>query len=281
MDVASSVFFFENRTKPFIDICYGRLEEKGFSPHLATHASGPGAVMFDTLRAHYEHRSVNPAEFELRCLERYFAMMSVIPPGMKWLMLDSDVLLLRDYSTVRRYIESVDADVIGSVGFGLGGDEKQISPHFTLWDRDLAADFCAYVIEVYRAGIDEMIENIRLETGNVTGTVNVSDMVLLHQWVIARGLRLFNTNQIKNGLYIDHNISQLLTRDGEFASVQGVKSWRRRDELITLRLGCDTVEPVCLHFPGRYKKLIWSAARESSISYRTIAAVVRVSTKLI
>jgi hypothetical protein len=280
MDVSNKVFFFENRQRRFIEMTLARLQTKGFAPYAVATISGDGEAMYQRLAAAYEHRSVNSAAFELQCFQRYFAMSGIIPDGEAWFMMDSDVVMTREYATVRDYFDGVDADVVGSVGFGPDGLENQVSPHFTVWTRALALDFCDFVVATYEGGIDTLIARIVAETGVSVERINVSDMVLLQGWVTARRLRLFNTNRVINGMYIDHNISQNLIPDGRFSAFLGTKMWRKTSNGIGLALGGTPVEPISLHFPGRYKKLIAAVVAERPLTYRAVALAIFASTKI-
>lgn len=280
MEVTNKVFFFENRQRRFIDITLVRLRARGFAPHVVEVVEGYGNALYQRLVAAYEHHSVNSAAFELQCFQRYFAMSGIIPEGEAWFMLDSDVVVIQPFSTVRTYFDAIDADVVGSVGFGPDGLEHQVSPHFTVWTRALAQDFCDFMVETYETGIEALIARLVVDTGVPAKHISVSDMVLLHAWVKERGLRLFNTNLVRNGMYIDHNISQLLIPDGRFAAFLGAKMWHKTSSGIKLALEGTPVAPIAMHLPGRYKKLIAAIAAERPLTYRAIAAAICASTKI-
>ncbi len=280
MEVTNKVFFFENRQRHFIDITLARLRDCGFAPHVVEAAEGNGKALYQRLATAYEHRSINSEAFELQCFQRYFAMSSIIPEGESWFMLDSDVVVFQPFAAVRTYFDMVDADLVGSVGFGPNGLEHQISPHFTVWTRALAQDFCDFIVETYEAGIGALIARLTADSSVTAKQTNVSDMVLLQAWVKERGLRLFNTNQVRNGMYIDHNISQLSIPDGRFAAFLGAKMWRKTSNGVELALEGAPVAPIAMHFPGRYKQLIAAITAERPLNYRAIAAAIFLSTKV-
>ena len=241
-----------------------------------TYLSQSHQARFDSFSRNYRHNSRNPAFFELLCFKRYYSMLSNIGDNENLIMMDSDVLISANFLDFS-FLEDLIGEqfFIGSVGVNNGILEDQISPHFTVWNKSRIYDFCEYLDNYYSEKNTERLELDRRH--HVAGQINVSDMTLLARWVLDRDLIIQNTNQIIDGKHLDHNISLSECEGNRFQMEFSQKKIRHHNHIELSTESGESVRPVTLHFPGRYKKLIRSTQSRSRAQFIGVAAMLSLS----
>lgn len=247
----NTLYCFENRKAPFVDVFRQTAEQHGFAVVLQEpDANDPDFARF---RQVYQHLSVNPEGFELACFHRYFAMRALLHPGHRAIMADSDLFVQCGPDSIPAALTADRQGFVGSIGVASGVHEEDISPHFSFWTRALLDDFCDFLIEQYRTGLDRL-KTIYAQRCAVTSRASISDMTLLYLWVQDREIAFVNSNQLLAGQYIDHNVSSADCANASFATSFGRKSLFLTADGVSLRtIGGARVEPLILHLQGRYK----------------------------
>jgi len=217
---------------------------------------------FDKFKDVYSHFSVNPSGFELSCFRRYFLALEWIGKSNdRFVICDSDLYISSNRCELPvEVVESVEK-FCGSVGVLNGVAEKDISPHFSFWNRSLLLDFTSFLICMYEERSDEL-RKLYKEKGKLSKRPSISDMTLLYLWVKEHNIPFLNTNKVFNSVYIDHNISMSECLNEEFKSSFGRKKivlnggdWQ------LMNSNASVVRPILLHLQGKYK--IASSALES------------------
>lgn len=168
-------------------------------------------------------------------------------------MADSDLFVQCGPDSIPAALTADAQGFVGSIGVTGGVAELDISPHFSFWTRALLDDFCDFLIEQYRTGL-ERLKAIYAQRCAVTNRASISDMTLLYLWVQDRGIAFVNSNQLMAGQYIDHNISSADCANASFATSLGRKSLFLSADGVRLRTtGGASVDPLILHLQGRYK----------------------------
>lgn len=247
----NTLYCFENRKATFVDVFRQTAERHGFTVILQEpSANDPDFARF---RQAYHHLSVNPEGFELACFHRYFAMRALLPVGNRAIMADSDLFVQCAPEDIPAELIADRQGFVGSIGVNAGVPEEDISPHFSFWTRALLDDFCDFLIEQYRTGLDRL-KAIYARRSAVTDRASISDMTLLYLWVQDRGIAFVNSNQVLAGQYIDHNVSSPDCANAGFETSFGRKRLLLSADGIRMRTKDGaSVNPLILHLQGRYK----------------------------
>jgi hypothetical protein len=243
----------EDRTAPFFDVYRKTAHEHGYSvvyPDI-------GLVKtknFSKFMAVYRHLSINPIDFELACFRRYFIILSLVKPNERFIISDSDLYFNTDVSKIPEQFMEFNNGLVGSVGVANGLAETDIAPHFSIWTMELLAQFVEYLIYCYEERT-QVLESIYSQRISQKGQrVAISDMTILHDWIIAQKVPFLNSNQVVDGLYFDHNISLCECLNSEFRGIFGRKRIIFNDNGFSLLDVHDReVCPIFLHLQGRYK----------------------------
>ena len=247
----NTLYCFENRSAPFVEVFRQTAERNGFK--VVLQAPDAHDADFGRFREVYQHLSVNPEGFELACFHRYFAMRSLLPAGERAIMADSDLFIQCAPESIPAELTANPDGFVGSIGIADGVSEEDISPHFSFWTRPLLDDFCNFLVEQY-LGHGERLRAIYAHRCQKTSRASVSDMTLLYLWVHDRKIAFTNSNQVFGGRYIDHNVSSTDCTNVRFATSFGRKKLLLRPEGVRLRTSEGaSVEPLALHLQGRYK----------------------------
>jgi hypothetical protein len=121
----------EDRNAGFVRVFYQSAIEHGCDLQLIdSSTSSPSG--FDEFQRRYLHRSVNSEHFELACFRRYFTVRQHVQPKQRFVMCDSDLLILNGLS---RFLDETSAfphSLVASIGISNGISEEDISPHFSV-----------------------------------------------------------------------------------------------------------------------------------------------------
>jgi hypothetical protein len=254
-----NIYIFETRQLDYLTSYLAKAEKVGYKPVVVSNNNLSNDKRFAEFKGIYKHLSVNDYDFELNCFARYFAFASVLTNNDPFILSDSDIFI------TDRKISLSDASLknvfIGSEGFADGVSVEQISPHFSVWNRDMIMDFTNFLVNSYQRNqqdnfLEEYYETKKLIFGYEATAI--SDMTLLYMWVNDNKILYINSNSTNNNLGIDHNISVLTGEDAEYQSVHG----RKKIEVTTdgkvnlvLQSG-QRQEMSCLHFQGAYKQIL-------------------------
>lgn len=155
-----------------------------------------------TFEPAYVHLSTNSHVFELRCIQRWFAILELAESEgwTEFVYLDSDVLVFTD-------LEELSA-TFGDAELTLHG--RSPTPH-VVFVRDVRAlrRFVDFIEQTYRdparlAPLREMYEKGFVEAGQPGG---VCDMTLWNRFREAGLARTFDTSAIVSGATIDNNMN--------------------------------------------------------------------------
>ncbi|MDM7957514.1 hypothetical protein [Blastomonas sp.] len=247
----NTLYCFENRSAPFVDVFRQTAERNGFK--VVLQAPDANDADFMRFREVYQHLSVNPEGFELACFHRYFAMRSLLSLGERAIMADSDLFIQCAPESIPAELTANPDGFVGSIGIADGVSEEDISPHFSFWTRALLDDFCDFMIEQYVGNVERLRE-IYTHRCQKTSRASVSDMTLLYLWVQDRKIAFTNSNQLFGARYIDHNVSSTDCANARFETSFGRKKMLLGADGVRLRtIDGKTVEPLALHLQGRYK----------------------------
>jgi hypothetical protein len=229
------------------------LKTIGFNPIIIQHKVSNNKLFLDFMEL-YEHYSINPREFELQCFARYFAVSELHTSNDQFIISDSDMFVTSYARTLPEKLASKKNTFIGSEGFDEKGSEKQISPHFSVWDKELLNDFINHLISTYSKNKkDQCLKEEYIQRKKRFNRTGISDMTLLMSWILTNSIPFYNSNAI-NDLGIDHNISSLICHDGSFKSFLGRKKIIRNGNDIMTETTFKALEKMSvLHFQGRYK----------------------------
>lgn len=246
-----TLYCFENRSAPFVDVFRQTAVRNGFS--LVLQAPDANIADFGRFRDVYQHLSVNPEGFELACFHRYFALRALLPLGERAIMVDSDLFIQCRPDNIPTELTADPNGFVGSIGVAGGLHEEDISPHFSFWTKPLLDDFCDFLVEQYQSKV-ERLRTIYAQRCQQTRRASVSDMTLLYLWVQDRKIAFTNSNQVLGGRYIDHNVSSTACANALFTTSLGRKQLLMQPDGIRLRtVNGTSVEPLILHLQGRYK----------------------------
>lgn len=278
-DFCGAAWVFETRNRPFVDLCINNNKEKGLRLGLIRSMPDSAQSDFNRLAKVYRHHSPNSQEFELACLARYFALRECVNGQESFLLMDSDVVVLQGVKAISEEINSdMNFDFMGSLGFSAGRKEKQISPHFSLWTKELIEDFCSFLIDFYSGDRAGAVLKHACEADDAVRASGVSDMKLLYWWSELRGLNVRNSNAISpRGYYIDHNIAQLQCEHEKFIGQSGIKRFSPGEAPILKTKSGRRVAPICLHLPGRYKALAKSVVDRSPVKFAFTSRLLQAS----
>jgi hypothetical protein len=243
---------FETRHAPFVEYFRNSVKMNGL-PLLMLSSSEGGLSKFQKFKSVYKHLSCNPRDFELACFQRYFEAEAVVPRGSHCFIVDSDQLVFsRPDERLGFSLDRV--HVVGSVGINptTGLVEDDISPHFSYWPHSVLAQFTDYLIMYYSEKLGDLYSEYAQRRA-ATPFPSVSDMTLLGKFVRDANLPFIDSNSIVNRRYLDHNVSTVRCRNGEFESELGFKRiWHDNGSFFGL-VEDSAVQFATLHLQGRAK----------------------------
>lgn len=254
-----NIYIFETRELDYLTSYINKAKKVGYKPVVVSNSNLANDKKFAEFKSIYTHLSVNAYDFELNCFARYFAFANTLTNNDSFILSDSDI-----YITDRK-IELSDPPFknvfIGSEGFANGVTVAQISPHFSVWNRDMIMDFTNYLLTVYKRNQEDNFLGEYYEVQKSILGYNataISDMTLLYMWVNENNIPYINSNSASNDLGIDHNISVLSSKNAEFQSVHNRKKIEvTADGKVNLILESgERKEMSCLHFQGAYKQIL-------------------------
>ncbi len=251
------IYIYENR-----DLTYLKLyEKKARCLNLNVIIIGPDQLKnntrYERFLSLYEHYSPNSFQFEISCFARYFAIAAAHQDGTSFILSDSDIYLVNDLRHIRED-NSLSGVFVGSEGFYEGGSEQQISPHFSIWNKELINNFTDYLLETYeRNEKDNFLARYYEEQQEKIGKTAISDMTLLYMWVKEKGVPYLNSNAITSLLGIDHNIASVYSENGIYQSFGDRKAVTLKEEGVYFRISNGTTQSMSvIHFQGEYKQVL-------------------------
>ncbi|SHN18228.1 hypothetical protein [Mucilaginibacter sp. OK098] len=251
-----NIFVFETREvnylKPYLD----KAKSLGFNVTVTDNSYLENNKLFKEFIDVYKHYSVNPPEFEIACFARYFAIASILKNDDPFLLTDTDVYVTKAFRDLQGH--NFKGTFVGSEGFYEKGSEGQISPHCTIWNRDLLIDFIDFILNTYKKNHEnDFLENYYQSQKEKHAYTSVSDMNLIYLWIQANNVPYVNSNSTKFEFGIDHNLSSLLCADDEFEAFAGRKFLKVRNDKITCFLKSGKEQNMALlHFQGAYKPIL-------------------------
>lgn len=254
-----NIFIFENRKLPFLNSYVNKATSLGFAPTILSNGQLDGDPKFKHFKEIYQHLSVgNTVEFEVSCIARYFALANVVTNDDTFILSDSDIFLTSNLKNLKSD-STIKGSFVGSEGFLESGSENQISPHFSIWNRELLNDFVDFIIFIYNKNIeDQCLTHIFEKQKSLLGITSISDMTLLYLWINERNIPFINSNSIANNWGIDHNISSLICEDGNYRSeLNRKKIVFKDDKLLFETTDGQLKEMSIVHFQGGYKQILY------------------------
>ncbi|RZA02596.1 MAG: hypothetical protein EOP47_06410 [Sphingobacteriaceae bacterium] len=254
-----SIYIYETRELDYFTSYLNKAKKIGYNPVVVSNNDLANDKEFAEFKSIYTHLSVNDYNFELNCFARYFAIANVLTNNDPFILSDSDI-----YLTNKKIVltDSAFKNVfIGSEGFANGVTVEQISPHFSVWNRDMMLDFTNYLLNAYKRNHqDNFLGEYYEAQKNILGysATAISDMTLLYMWVHDNKIPYINSNNAGNDWGIDHNISVLSCENAEYRSLHNRKKVEiTTDGKINLILESgQRKEMSCLHFQGAYKQIL-------------------------
>ena len=203
----------------------------------------------------YVHYSPNPIDFELFCIQRWFAVLGLMERlnvEQAW-VLDSDVLV---------YSELCQLDAFKNLGSGF--TINGASPHaMFIRSRSAMQTYCEETIAAYR---ERRLDEVTMPLG--IGVRGISDMALF-QYVSRRHPGLMGNNaQVVDGAMFDNNYGS----DQGCEMEQGRKrlTWIEGVPHATLKASGDLVKLHALHFQGGLKPAILEFTAEQGMPRRSL-----------
>ncbi|MEY4505571.1 MAG: hypothetical protein RL297_149 [Pseudomonadota bacterium] len=243
----------EDRQAPFIDAFVQSSTNYGFSPKVIAPNSSEN-LAYARFRQVYRHLSINPEAFELACFRRYFEVATMVQEGERFIIADSDLLLNAGPADLPTIFMDQTNVLVGSIGRSSGTLESDISPHFSFWTPTLLRQFVDYLIHAYESQ-DSRLEHIyrkRQDAGNKRAAI--SDMTLLHLFMQDESIAFIDSNQVVEGLLIDHNFCMTECANATFKMNFGFKAFHRERQILRFTTTTDeSVRPVAIHLQGRAK----------------------------
>lgn len=254
----NKIFIFETRKLAYLDSYINKAKSLDFLPIILSNDNLSNNKKFEEFKRVYQHLSVNNFEFEMNCFARYFAIQSVLEDNESFILSDSDIYITDRLINIKND-ESLINVFVGSEGFVQNGSELQISPHFSIWNRDLLNNFIDYIIKIYTQNADDKsLEKLYEYQIKRLGRTSISDMTLLYMWVNNNNIPYINSNNYNITLGIDHNISSL--RD-EVTTYQ--IAYNRKKVHIDSYSGISFIlnsgqhiNMSVIHFQGGYKRIL-------------------------
>lgn len=247
------LYCIEDRQAPFIDAFVKSSKAHGFTPRVIAPNSHESPA-FARFRQVYRHLSINPEGFELACFRRYFELANMVLAGERFIIADSDLLVNLALNDVPALFTDQSDGLVGSIGRTGGALESDISPHFSFWTPALIRRFVEYLIHVYECQ-DTRLECIyreRLDSGNKRAAI--SDMTLLRMFTQDESITFIDSNQVVDGMLIDHNFCMAECANATFKMGLGFKAFRReRQGLSFITTTGESIRPVVIHLQGRAK----------------------------
>lgn len=258
----SRIYIFETRELNYLDAYVAKAKAIGYRPVILSDEGLDADARFGELKKLYQHLSINPYEFELNCFARYFALANASAGDEPFILSDSDI-----YITNKKL--DLDSPVfqntfIGSDGFHNGATEWQISPHFSVWNKQLVNSFVDYLLSAYERNQQDqfLVKHYEVQKSRL-GQTAISDMTLLYMWVTDNNIPYINSNNTNNNWGIDHNISALDCENGRYQSVHNRKKIEVTDSgtVNCLLESGERQAMSCLHFQGAYKQALYDYYR--------------------
>lgn len=256
--MVKDIYIYENRTKPdFLNQYIKKLQGFGFNPIILDGSNLVSNQRFIKFKQLYEHYSYNPVEFEVHCFARYFAIAALHNDDLTFILSDSDIYVSDKVNQFKD--DSLFKGVfVGSEGYTINGSERQISPHFSIWNKILVNDFVDFIIDVYeRNKKDNFLASYYQEQKNRLGNTGISDMTLLYMWVKEKEILFINSNTKNNLFGIDHNISSVLCQEGVYKSFFNrklIKKTKKGD--VKFVMDNMILDMAVVHFQGGYKRIL-------------------------
>lgn len=252
-----TIYLYETRKLAFLKYFFESAQKNNFKVEVLGDEALKEDDLFKSFCDVYRHNSDNPYNFELQCFARYFALLKLIKTDTPFIIADSDIILTSHATEAFKNISELSfaGNFIGSEGFTAAGSEKQISPHFSVWNITLLKSFVEYLIYAYRKNSEtNYLHNEYLQRKTIFSSTGISDMTMLYAWLTETNVRFINSNLIKSSLGIDHNISALYAGDDKYISYFG----RKRIYTIKNNYYLQSVEGErqqlsLIHFQGGYK----------------------------
>lgn len=176
----------------------------------------------------YNHISETSYEFELTCFQRHFALYAFMQEkGIEECFLcDSDVLIYENLSELP----------LDDIDFGCSSANYSVclgecaSPHCTYWSSTRLRQFLDFVIHVYKARTDWLMDVSKKQKEELADG-NITDMILLTAWRkivddYDANFRYRNFDRIEDGHVFDHRLSSpdnLVTNEYRFSKMLGIK----------------------------------------------------------
>jgi hypothetical protein len=249
-----NVYLYETRKLNYLFYYTDGLKRNGFNPIVIASDILYNNEKYLDFYNLYEHYSGNSVDFELQCFARYFAISELHDSKDPFIISDSDIFITQYAKSLPEKLLNKRHTFIGSEGYDEYGSEKQISPHFSVWDKELLSDFIDYLLCTYRKNKqDNSLNKEYIERKKRLSRTGISDMTMLNSWIINNSVPFYNTNRMDD-LGIDHNISSLFGHDIIFKNVLGRKVIKRDgNDFITISTSGSLQKMSIFHFQGRYK----------------------------
>ncbi len=136
----------------------------------------------------YVHMSINPYNYELFCIQRWFVILEFAQKYKlsHFLCLDSDVLLYCQVDEVYEKWFEYDLTICLAQG-----------PQYTLFSRESLEKFCDYIYSHYTK------DDKKVELNEWHQHRGISDMTFFNYYTQLSNVRVFDTAQVVDGTYFD------------------------------------------------------------------------------
>ena len=247
------LYCIEDRQAPFIDAFVKSSTLHGFAPKVIGPSSN-ALPAFSKFKQVYRHLSINPEEFELACFRRYFEVATMVTEGERFIIADSDLIINAGPGEIPALFMDHTSALVGSIGRSGDNPEDDISPHFSFWTHKLVWRFVEYLIYVYETQDGRLARtySARKEAGNKRAAI--SDMTLCRMFTLDESIEFIDSNQVVDGILIDHNFCMAECANASFKMGFGFKAFHREQKNLrfTTTTG-DRVRPLAIHLQGRAK----------------------------
>lgn len=208
------IVFFKGKPTHTLLLCFQQI--KKFNPdsiifHLGDNNSNTEGVNFIDVNSFsdfrefqplYKHESHLPEEFELKCIERWFAINEFIKKEgiVQFLHLDADALVFCNVSEESDRFKDYDITV------NKWNDNWYMSHYLQVNQPNLLDNFCKFIINTYQSPI-AFREHCIASFNQQTKRPWVSDMSLLKSFLDSSGYKIYYLEDtLKDGIGFDNRI---------------------------------------------------------------------------
>ena len=159
----------------------------------------------------YKHFSTNDYINELRCFKRWFVIKEYCEFNeiSKFWVLDSDVLLLKSFNSVKYKIEKKSNSALYFSNQNESNFQWSVAPHVGYWIYKDISEFVNFILHTYTKNLSVFDPKIQFHIKNkINGGIN--DMTLIYLFTKTKQKNYFQNIyeiSLKNQIYLDMNFN--------------------------------------------------------------------------